>query len=59
MNDRINTGAPALLQGRPCKAPGCAKEITDKTRSKFCEDHRGPSTHAKPTVRFFAREGCA
>lgn len=59
MNDRINTGAPALLQGRPCKAPGCAAEITDKTRSKFCKAHRGPSTHTPTSVRFFVHEGRA
>lgn len=35
-----------------CKA--CAAPITDKTRSKFCLEHRGPNTHqAKPTVRLF------
>lgn len=40
-----------------CKSPGCGGAITDKTRSKFCKDHRGPSTHGiKPSVRFFAED---
>ena len=42
------------MSGRICKSVGCAKHITDKTRSKFCNDHRGPNTHGiKPSVRLF------
>lgn len=39
---------------RICKA--CPKPICDKSRSKYCEACRGPSTHnIKPTVRIFPK----
>ena len=40
------------MKTRTCKA--CSRPIADKTRSKFCKEHRGPNTHGiKPTARFF------
>jgi hypothetical protein len=43
------------MTGRVCKAPKCAAEIADKSRSKYCKACRGPNTHGiKPAVRFFA-----